>query len=39
MFELRKVVWPTRQETMQITGVVLLVVLIISLILGRLSIS
>jgi preprotein translocase subunit SecE len=34
MFELRKVVWPTRQEAMRITGVVLLVVLIISLILA-----
>ena len=34
LFELRKVVWPTRQETWRITGVVLLVVLIISLILA-----
>jgi preprotein translocase subunit SecE len=34
LFELRKVVWPTRQEAMRITGVVLLVVLIISLILA-----
>jgi preprotein translocase subunit SecE len=34
MFELRKVVWPTQQEAMRITGVVLLVVLIISLILA-----
>jgi len=34
LFELRKVVWPTRQETWRITGVVLLVVMIISLILA-----
>mgnify|MGYP003559447652 FL=1 len=34
MFELRKVVWPTQQEAMRITVVVLLVVLIISLILA-----
>ena len=34
LFELRKVVWPTRQEAMRITGVVLLVVLIISLLLA-----
>ena len=33
LFELRKVVWPTRQEAIRITGIVLLVVLIISLIL------
>ncbi|MFA6986841.1 MAG: preprotein translocase subunit SecE [Arenimonas sp.] len=34
LFELRKVVWPTRQEATRITGVVLLVVMIISLILA-----
>ena len=34
MFELRKVVWPTRQEAVRITGVVLAVVAIISLILA-----
>jgi preprotein translocase subunit SecE len=34
MFELRKVVWPTRQEAVRITGVVLLVVAVISLILA-----
>ena len=34
LFELRKVVWPTAQETRKITGVVLLVVLIISLLLA-----
>ena len=33
-FELRKVVWPTRQETLRITGVILLVVVIVSLILS-----
>jgi preprotein translocase subunit SecE len=32
-FELRKVVWPTKQETMQTTMVILVVVLIISIIL------
>jgi preprotein translocase subunit SecE len=34
LFELRKVVWPTPQENRRITGVVLLVVMIISLILA-----
>ena len=34
LFELRKVVWPTRQEATRITLVVLLVVIIISLILA-----
>ena len=34
LFELRKVVWPTAAETRKITGVVLLVVMIISLILA-----
>jgi preprotein translocase subunit SecE len=33
-FELRKVVWPTRQETMRSTGVIAVVVVIISLLLG-----
>lgn len=33
-FELRKVVWPTRQETMRTTWVVMAVVVIVSLILG-----
>lgn len=32
-FELRKIVWPTRQETMQTTAVIFVVVLIISLLL------
>ena len=34
LFELRKVVWPTRVETRNLTGVVLLMVLAISLILA-----
>ena len=34
IFELRKVVWPTRQETLRITGVILVVVVIVSLILS-----
>jgi preprotein translocase subunit SecE len=33
-FELRKVVWPTRQETLRATGVILVVVVIISLLIG-----
>jgi preprotein translocase subunit SecE len=33
-FELRKVVWPTRQETMQTTIVIMVVVVLLSLILG-----
>ena len=32
--ELRKVVWPTRDETIRTTGVIIAVVIIISLILG-----
>ena len=34
MFELRKVVWPTREESYRITAMVLIVVVIISLILA-----
>jgi preprotein translocase subunit SecE len=34
LFELRKVVWPTREETYKITAMVLVVVVIISLILA-----
>ena len=34
LFELRKVVWLTRQETLRVTGVILAVVIIISLILS-----
>jgi len=33
-FELRKVVWPTRDETIRTTGVIVVVVIIISIILG-----
>jgi preprotein translocase subunit SecE len=33
-FELRKVIWPTRQETIRATGVILVVVLLMSLMLG-----
>ena len=34
LFELRKVVWPTTQETRKTTGVILVVVVIVSLILS-----
>lgn len=33
-FELRKVVWPTRQETLRGTGLIIVVVIIVSLILA-----
>lgn len=33
-FELRKVVWPTRQEAMRLTWVVIIVVIVMSLILA-----
>ena len=33
-FELRKVVWPTRQEALRMTWVVAIVVVILSLLLG-----
>ncbi len=33
-FELRKVIWPTRQETIRTTIVIIIVVIIISLLLG-----
>ncbi|HET8763972.1 MAG TPA: preprotein translocase subunit SecE [Rhodanobacter sp.] len=33
-FEMRKVVWPTRDETIKTTGVILLVVIVLSLLLG-----
>jgi preprotein translocase subunit SecE len=36
-FELRKVVWPTRQETIRATGLILIVVVIISLLLGAMD--
>ncbi len=34
LFELRKVVWPTREQSYKVTGMVLVVVVIISLILA-----
>jgi preprotein translocase subunit SecE len=33
-FEMRKVVWPTRDETLKTTGVILVVVVILSLLMG-----
>jgi preprotein translocase subunit SecE len=33
-FEMRKVVWPTRDETIKTTGVIILVVILLSLLLG-----
>jgi preprotein translocase subunit SecE len=33
-FEMRKVVWPTRDETIKTTGIILLVVIVLSLLLG-----
>lgn len=35
--EIRKVVWPTRQETMQMTGLVILMVVILSLVIWALD--
>ena len=37
-FELRKVVWPTRQETMQTTVVIIIVVIVLSLLLGLIDV-
>jgi preprotein translocase subunit SecE len=37
-FELRKVVWPTRQETMQTTLVIIVVVIVLSLLLGLIDV-
>jgi preprotein translocase subunit SecE len=37
-FELRKVVWPTREETVRTTIVILIVVVIISLLLGLIDV-
>ena len=34
VFELRKVVWPTREESLKVTGLVLVVVAVISLVLS-----
>ncbi len=33
-FEMRKVVWPTRDETLKTTGIIIVVVIILSLLLG-----
>jgi preprotein translocase subunit SecE len=33
-FEMRKVVWPTRDETVKTTGIIILVVIVLSLLLG-----
>jgi preprotein translocase subunit SecE len=33
-FEMRKVVWPTRDETIKTTGIIIFVVIILSLLLG-----
>jgi preprotein translocase subunit SecE len=33
-FELRKVIWPTREDTIRSTGLIIVVVIIISLLLG-----
>jgi preprotein translocase subunit SecE len=33
-FEMRKVVWPTRDETIKTTGIIMLVVVVLSLLLG-----
>ena len=33
-FELRKVVWPTKDETLKTTGIIIVVVIILSLLLG-----
>lgn len=38
LFELRKVVWPTRQETLQTTLVIMAVVVILSLLLGLIDV-
>ena len=33
-FEMRKVVWPTRDETLKTTGIIIVVVVVLSLLLG-----
>jgi len=33
-FEMRKVVWPTRDETLKTTGIIMVVVIVLSLLLG-----
>jgi len=37
VFELRKVVWPTRQETIQTTLVIMFVVILLSILLGAID--
>ena len=39
VFEMRKVVWPSRQETIRATGVIVLVVIILSLLLGLIDLT
>ena len=36
-FELRKVVWPTRDETLKTTGIIIIVVIALSLMLGAID--
>ena len=36
-FEMRKVVWPTRDETIKTTGVIIVVVIVLSLLLGAID--
>lgn len=38
-FELRKVVWPPRDETIRATGVIVLVVIVLSLLLGLIDLT
>ena len=38
-FELRKVVWPAREETIRATGVIILVVIVLSLLLGLIDLT
>ena len=36
-FEMRKVVWPTKDETLKTTGIIILVVILLSLLLGAID--
>ena len=38
-FELRKVVWPTREITIRTTGIIMLVVVVLSLLLGLIDLT
>jgi preprotein translocase subunit SecE len=38
-FELRKVVWPTRDETIKTTGIIIAVVIVLSLLLGLIDLD